>query len=162
MQEAAQNASPYLTAHITSHTNQSWNADTGATSHMTPHQHWLWDYKPYCMPIRLANNQTVYLAGRGTVLFAPMIEGRSCESVLFTNVLHIPDLQNNVLAVLHLTTKHNFTVLVTSKSLLFKQNNKLVFTATVQNGVGYLNGKTIQSGKAACTMTDQAEIHLLH
>ena len=162
VQEAAQNASPYLAAHTTSHANQSWNADTGATSHMTPHRHWLRDYEPYRTPIRLANNQIVYSAGRGTILFAPVIEGRPSESVLFTNVLHVPDLQNNLLAVLHLTTKHNFTVLVTSKSLLFKQNDKLIFTAMVQNGVGYLNGKTIQSGEAALTVTPQIEPQLLH
>jgi hypothetical protein len=44
-----------------------WNADTGATSHMTPHRHWLRDYVPKCIPIKIADN-TVYSAGEGTVV----------------------------------------------------------------------------------------------
>jgi hypothetical protein len=31
-----------------------WNADTGATSHMTPHRHWLRNYTPKRIPIKLA------------------------------------------------------------------------------------------------------------
>ena len=36
-----------------------WTADTGATSHMTPHRHWLRNYKPCTIPVRLANNQVI-------------------------------------------------------------------------------------------------------
>lgn len=31
---------------------------TGATAHMTPHRHWLSQYKPYVVPIQLANGVT--------------------------------------------------------------------------------------------------------
>ncbi|KAG2108731.1 uncharacterized protein F5147DRAFT_745702 [Suillus discolor] len=33
-----------------------WNADTGATSHMTPHHHYIRNYTPKCVPIRLADS----------------------------------------------------------------------------------------------------------
>ena len=46
-----------------------WNADTGATSHMTPHRHWLHNYVPKRVPIKLADNKTVYSAGEGIVYF---------------------------------------------------------------------------------------------
>ena len=36
-----------------------WTADTGATSHMTPHKHWLRNYTPLRIPVRLANDQIV-------------------------------------------------------------------------------------------------------
>jgi hypothetical protein len=49
-----------------------WNADTGATSHMTPHRHWLRNYAPRHVPIKLADNNIVYSAGVGTVLFNPV------------------------------------------------------------------------------------------
>ena len=160
--EAAQNASPHFAAHTTSYANQRWSADTGAISHMTPHRHWLRNYESYRMPIRLANNQVVYSAGKGVVLFSPVIDGKPSEGVLLTNVLHVPNLQNNLLAVLYLTTKHNFTVVVINESLLFKRNDKIVLTATVQNGVAYLNGKTIQSGEAAFTTLSQTDFNLLH
>ncbi|KIM71204.1 hypothetical protein PILCRDRAFT_830502, partial [Piloderma croceum F 1598] len=45
-----------LTTTSTFKTHNDWNADTGATSHMTPHRHWLIDYKPYVVPIKLADN----------------------------------------------------------------------------------------------------------
>src|SRR3981189_2469468 len=70
-----------------------WCANTGATLHMTPHRHWLQDYTPHRVPVRLANNSVVYSAGIGSVLFVPEMEGRKIRSVQFTNVLHVPDLQ---------------------------------------------------------------------
>ena len=43
-----------------------WNADTGATSHMTPHRHWLRNYAPKRVAIKLADNNIVYSTGVGT------------------------------------------------------------------------------------------------
>ena len=54
-----------------------WNADLGATSHMTPHHHWLRNYTPKRIPIKLADNTIVYSAGVGSVVFKPLIDGRS-------------------------------------------------------------------------------------
>ena len=54
-----------------------WTADTGATSHMTPHRHWLRNYKPCTIPVRLANNQVIQSAGIGTMVFAPRLKGGS-------------------------------------------------------------------------------------
>ena len=79
-----------------------WNADTGATAHMTPHRHWVHNYTPKCIPVKLADNTVVYSAGVGSVVFVPVIRGRKQRPVEFTNVLHIPDLRNNLLSVLYL------------------------------------------------------------
>jgi hypothetical protein len=65
-----------LNTTITSKTHNDWNADTGATSHMTPHHHWLIDYKPHEVPIKLADNTIVYSAGVGSVVFDPIIKGK--------------------------------------------------------------------------------------
>jgi len=64
-----------------------WNADTGATSHMT---HWLHNYAPKRVPIKLADNKTVYSAGEGIVYFNPIIDGNVARTFGFTRVLHIP------------------------------------------------------------------------
>ena len=53
-----------------------WNADTGATAHMTPHHHWMRNYTPKCVPVKLADNKVVYSAGVGSVVFVPVIGGR--------------------------------------------------------------------------------------
>ena len=73
-------------------TDTLWTADTGATSHMTPHRHWLRDYTPHRVPVRLANNQIVYSAGLGSMLFVPEVEGKGTgRPVLFSRVLHMPE-----------------------------------------------------------------------
>jgi len=79
-----------------------WNADTGATAHMTPHRHWIRNYTPKCIPVKLADNKVIYSAGVGSVVFVPVIGGRKQQPVKFTNVLHVPDLRNNLLSVLYL------------------------------------------------------------
>ncbi|KAJ8583102.1 hypothetical protein M405DRAFT_918982, partial [Rhizopogon salebrosus TDB-379] len=61
-----------------------------------------------------ADNNIVYSAGVGTVVFSPVVDGKTVRAVEFTRVLHVPDLRNNLLSVLYLThnigfrTKENF------------------------------------------------------
>ncbi|KAG2059952.1 hypothetical protein BDR06DRAFT_850004, partial [Suillus hirtellus] len=61
---------------------------------MTPHCHWLHNYAPKHVPIKLADNNIVYSAREGTVVFSPVVNGKHIRAVEFTRVLHIPDLQN--------------------------------------------------------------------
>ena len=61
-----------------------WLAETRATSHMTPHCHWVQNYLPLRIPIRLADNSIVYLSGVGTVVFNPvMMDGKPLQPVDF-------------------------------------------------------------------------------
>jgi hypothetical protein len=69
-----------------------WNADTGATSHMTPHHHWVQNYTSLYIPIKLADNTVIYSARVGTVLFNPVIRGKSTRAAEFTRVLYVPQL----------------------------------------------------------------------
>ena len=56
--------------------DHDWNVDSGATSHMTPHHHWLRNYTPKHVAIKLADNTVVYSAGVGSVVFNPVIDGK--------------------------------------------------------------------------------------
>jgi len=72
--ESAGNASAfYFNGHSTSSNIVKWNTDTGATSHMTPHRHWIRNYTPYQVPIRLADNRVIYSEGVGTIVFRPLV-----------------------------------------------------------------------------------------
>ncbi len=64
--EFAGNASALSTSSSPTPPNLEWLADTGATSHMTPHHHWVRNYSPLRMPIRLADNSIIYSSGVGT------------------------------------------------------------------------------------------------
>lgn len=67
-----------------------WNADTGATSHMTPHRHWIRNYTPLRIPIKLADSSIIYSAGVG--IFNPVVKKKRVRSVEFSRVLHVPQL----------------------------------------------------------------------
>ena len=49
----------------TNQTYYKWNADSGATSQ----RHWFKQYELYIVPIKLADNTIVYLAGVGNITF---------------------------------------------------------------------------------------------
>ena len=122
----------------------TWNADTGATSHMTPRREWFKSYTPCSVPIRVANGQVVYAAGRGTVEFAPVKDGRNLRPVLFSEVLHVPSLNQNLLSVLTLTVKHAFDVLIKASTITFTKDSIPRFYASVgADRVALLSGSTV-------------------
>jgi len=96
--EFAGNASTHLSDHsdlsssLQLDADFDWIADTGATFHMTPHCHWVRNYTPFHVPIKLADSSVIYSAGVGTVVFNSVVKGKSLRSVEFTRVLHVPQL----------------------------------------------------------------------
>ena len=147
--ESAGNAHAfYFNAHSTSSNVVNWNTDTGATSHMTPQWHWIQNYTPYRVPIRLADNRVIYSEGVGTIVFRPTIDGQISRDVELTRILHVPALENNLLAVLYLTRQKSFEVHITFDTMAFSRNGTVLFTATIDNNnVGYLNGSTLDSSE---------------
>ena len=81
--EFAGNASTHLPDHsdlsfpLQLDADFDWIADTGATSYMTPHCHWVRNYTPFCIPIKLADSSVIYSAGVGTVVFNPVVKRKS-------------------------------------------------------------------------------------
>lgn len=137
-------ASCLYSSPIQSETYSSWNADSGASSHMTPHRHWLRNYKPYRIEIKLADGSSIYSEGIGNVRFEPVIEGRSAHSVEFSNVLHVPSLCNNLLSVLYLTMNRCFHVRIIKDTMNFELDNRLLFVAKVNSSnSAFLQGQTV-------------------
>jgi len=121
-----------------------WNADMGATSHMMPHHHWLRNYSPKRVPIKLADNTVVYSAGVGSVVFHPTVEGKRGRAVEFSNVLHVPQLRNNLLAVLYLTRRSSIDVHINSTHMSFSHSNgPPLFIAPINHhNAAFLDGVT--------------------
>ena len=86
---------------------------------MTPHKHWLRNYTPLRIPVRLANDQIVYSEGVGSVVFAPEVGGAAVREIELSRVLHVPDLGSNLLSVLYLTKQKSYHVLINSSCLSF-------------------------------------------
>jgi hypothetical protein len=97
------------------------NTDTGATAHMMPHRHWLRDYTPHVVPIKLANGGLVYSEGIGSLQFKPQVEGVWLGPVQFSRVLHVPALRSNLLSILYLTKNHGWECIINATTLAFKR-----------------------------------------
>jgi len=124
--------------------DNDWNADTGATSYVTPHRHWLRNYSPKRVPIKLADNSVVYSAGVGSVVFHPTLEGKRGRAVEFLNVLHVPQLRNNLLAVLYLTRHSSIDVHINARQMSFSRSHgPPLFVAPInQHNAAFLDGVT--------------------
>jgi hypothetical protein len=147
-EEFAGNASPHDPSHIHSplqlDAHFDWNADTGATSHMTPHRHWLHNYQPLRIPIKLADDTVVYSAGVGSVVFSPVIGGKEGRSIELSCVLHVPVLRTNLLSVLFISRLKGFIVRISANSMGFSLNGTTLFTATInEQNAAFLKGTTI-------------------
>jgi Reverse transcriptase (RNA-dependent DNA polymerase)/gag-polypeptide of LTR copia-type/GAG-pre-integrase domain/Integrase core domain len=148
VQESAGKASIFtmeqLDNPLSHHTNYDWNADSGATSHMTPHKHWLRDYKPLHIPIRLADHTIIYSAGVGSILFKPFINKVESQPLLFSRVLHVPQLQDNLLSVLYLTKHKDYHIYIDSQYIYFIQSGRILFTASIHSqNAAFLDGITV-------------------
>ena len=120
-----------------------WNADTGATSHMTPRREWFKEYCPCQVLIRVANHEIVRAAGIGSVEFLLIKNGQSLRPIVFTNVLHVPALAENLFSVLTVTRKHKIRILIDETAMSFIRSNRTLFVASVgDNNVALLDGKT--------------------
>jgi hypothetical protein len=107
---------------------------------MTPHQQWFTDYKPHCIPICVANNAVVYSKGIGAVVIEP--SDQSLLPCKMIDVLYVPDLQNSLLSVLHLVSRHHFCIEIEGLSMSFSQQGSLCFTASICSNTAYLNVST--------------------
>ena len=111
---------------------------------MTPHRHWLRNYKPFRIPIRLANNQVIYSVGMGTVRFQPTLGGKPGQLLEFERVLHVPDLRNNLLSVLYLTRSTSYVVSIHHDKMFFNRHKTLLFTANItSHNAVILNGQVV-------------------
>ena len=78
------------------------------------------------------------------MLFRPTINEQTCRDVELTRMLHVPALQNNLLAVLHLTEQKQFRVHIKKGLMEFRHFGQLLFVASVNShNTGYLNGEVL-------------------
>jgi hypothetical protein len=171
VQESAGKASIYTLQELENpfllRSNYDWNADSGATSHMTPHRHWLRNYKPLHIPIRLADHTIIYSAGIGSILFKPFINQVESQSLIFSRVLHVPQLQNNLLSVLYLTKHKGYNINIDSQHINFIQSSRLLFTATINSqNAAFLDGCTVPASlpleSASLSSTLPLDLSLWH
>lgn len=75
--------------------------------------------------------------------------GKPVESVVFSRVLYVPLLQNNLFSVLSCARTEGMNVNVTGAGMKFVKNGKTIFTATVRRNVASLDGTTLENTEQA-------------
>ena len=115
------------------------------------------NYTPKCIPVKLADNKVIYSAGVGSVVFVPVIGGKKQRPVKFTNVLHVPDLRNNLLSVLYLCRSKGFLVSIDLMHMAFRHRpGPVLFMANIGNSnCALLDGETaplVEFASAATTV----------
>ena len=78
-----------------------------------------------------------------------MKDGRKLRPVLFSNILHVPALNQNLLSILTLTSKHSFRVIIDSNTMAFILDHVPRFYAAVADRVALLSGSTVVQSEAA-------------
>ncbi|KAG8909153.1 hypothetical protein FRC01_007101, partial [Tulasnella sp. 417] len=134
-----------------------WNADSGATSHMTPHKEWIRNMEPCHIPIHLANNQVVYATGKGKVVFTP---SKNLQSVMFSKVLYVPSLQNNLFSIVSAVLDAKLRVEIEGRDLVFKRGDNVILTGTINGKVAMLDGITLGRTEKAFVVSIRKD--LLH
>jgi len=111
---------------------------------MTPHRHWIRNFVPHHIEIKVANGSSIFSQGRGSVFFAPTKDGKTQPYVEFTDVLYVPDLRNNLFSVLHLSSYKGFTITIKGDTMDFHKDGTTFFIAkTSTSNTAYLQGTTI-------------------
>ena len=133
---------------------------------MTPHRHWLRNYKPCHIEVKLADGSSIYSEGVGNILFQPIISGSLAQHVEFTNVLHVSALRSNLFSVLFLAMHRNFLINISKDMLSFRLDGKTMFEAKVNSStVAYLQGTTIpipETANLSSSTTLPMDLELWH
>ena len=94
--------------------------------------------------MKLADNKVVYSAGVGSVVFVPVIGGKKQHPGKFRNVLHVPDLRNNLISVLYLCRSKGFLVSIDAMQMAFRHHPRpVLFVANIgTSNCTFLDGET--------------------
>ena len=142
-----------------------WCADSGASSHMTPNRHWFSTYRPYVVPIEVADGNIVYSAGIGSVLFKPVVNGVHRGSVEIQSVLHVPSLSKSLLSLTQWSLKCGYKIVMVKGTIKFYLNNSLVCVAEMVGNIACLQGSTVSHALPASAFNTTAsplDINLWH
>nr|KYP62605.1 Retrovirus-related Pol polyprotein from transposon TNT 1-94 [Cajanus cajan] len=140
-----------------------WILDSGATDHMTPFR---MIFKSYIQRnreqlITVANGQGVPICGSGNIILE--------SSIVLKDVLHVPQLANNLISVQKLTKDLNCSVIFFSTHCVFQDlaMGKTILNAKEQSGLYLLesddqNKTKIMSQQATSETWANSQIWLHH
>ncbi|CCO30981.1 hypothetical protein RSOLAG1IB_12702 [Rhizoctonia solani AG-1 IB] len=130
----------------------SWLLDSGASRHMTPNRQWFATYCPLASPVsvRIGNGKQIPAAGIGRIFVTLRNrQGKDTEAVI-KEVLHVPDLQANLISVQELVNG--------GTNVVFQKGSGAILTANQGQGpeIGYAHqSKSLYQLNARVTHTEE-------
>ena len=97
---------------------------------MTPHRAFFVSYEAFVTPVKLADGNIIWSAGVGIIEFIPVCNGVERDPVGFTRVLHVPELNCNLLIVFDLLRRCGFSLRAENDLMTFWLRGELMFQAT--------------------------------
>lgn len=148
-----------LTSNMNNNENKSiWFIDSGASAHMTVNGDWLNNKKVTPdKQITVANNERIPVAGLGSLSLSVQI-GKKSQIVDIENVLHVPDLNTNLLSVSQTVKKGNVVIFDINGCRITNKDNTLIATADLVNDMYQLNWNTDDK----CYKTKVVDFDLWH
>ncbi len=75
------------------------------------------------------------------MVFNPVIDGKRVQTLEFTKVLHVPELENSLFSCLYLTKHKGFEIRIDSRHMDFMRNGQTLFRAPIDgNNCAHLSG----------------------
>lgn len=133
--------SNYAAAFMVSDSNNDyWYIDSGASTHMTKHQHLLQnETSAYIKSIRVANDKSLQVKGSGQVSLKVQNNKNEYKTILFRNVLYVPELATNLISVSQIIKNGGQVKFNNKGCLILNQNKEVVATASLINNMYRLN-----------------------
>jgi hypothetical protein len=129
---------------------------------MTSTLKWMCNLVNVRIAVELANNEIVYATKMGQVWFQPVVDGRTKRTIIFNNVLYIPDLQNNLFSVLSVVRNSGMRVVIEGEKMRFYTGRELILTASIEGTTGRLDGYTLENTVESAFLSTWVPRELLH
>ncbi|KAG8949046.1 hypothetical protein FRC04_009120 [Tulasnella sp. 424] len=104
------------------------------------------------------NHNVVFATGKGDVVFTPT---RNMCSIMFSNVLYVPELQNNLFSIVAAVVESKLRVEIENSELVFKDKGEVILTGSIKGKVVMLDGQTVDAIEAQAFLTSVSK-DLLH
>ena len=142
----------------TSSRNSTWIIDSGASAHMSCRRHFYSTYEKINPPRRvwMGNNQYIEAIGIGTIGVTLDIGGGKSAEAVFTKVLHVPELNGNLLSVPELTFGGLSTLFRSDLCVISNKNGKTVGRAKKSSGLYILDVKVHMDERAYITTIEKS------
>lgn len=154
--EVPEMACPMILRSPKTPTDSFWNADSGATSHMTPWREWIRNMIPCKIPVKLADNKTVWAVGKGQVVFNP----KGYKAIVLSSVLYVPELANNLFSIISSVLDAKLRVIIENDELVFSRNGETILKGKIREKTAMLDGETLDAcEQALATIVSRELLH---